>query len=634
MPFPPRTHGSARPSTKVRNIDQGQPPATFCDATSTAGRKPTSATDVLAHHNHNYGRGIFNNVRGDQNVQGRQLVQGDQHFGGHQYMLNFTFPSKGTASDKGGHKSNGLRRVWEREPYQAIISTLAHIRHHVLWYGKHLDLEKTAAGICDELDELEPLVRWMARSINQFEAVFPKMFAFHPFFHFVETRAFEWNTCLKELKEDIAELNPHQDPPRAAEMTASGWSALSQRLRECICGPRAEMACFLRIFVASAFFRRLDIRDEGVEAFITKLAFAWDLHSPKVDTIWLREPTGSRWLSIPLRFCETWNDFSHVVYEYCGNGPEKDYIREGNWAIIRDTDNIIIDQTQFTGVLKPEMRFDIGVIIQLLSAMADTCPQCGHRSNKSTSVDGWIRCSNVDCGSLFHVAFHPNKSIKPTGARKGRQTRASSVTSTSARASATNSKPSTPEFQCLSTKFHRILATVPRSLGEPEARKGRAQDDAGRKAKGDAGGKLGTKTAANLAIRSLGPGKANHIESCSGLEPITDPSLSGEPTTLSRKLPMALTNVYTCTGGVNILVLLRATRRGLMERAEVLGANVLVDESWKCTICKIRWNGGYKVNIRYHASATRSSVPDPYKPVALENAKGVPGLMTIIKRNG
>ncbi len=74
-------------------------------------------------------------------------------------------------------------------------------------------------------------------------------------------------------------------------------------------------------------------------------------------------------------------------------------------------------------------------------------------------------------------------------------------------------------------------------------------------------------------------GKPNHIESCSGLEPVTDPSLSGENATLSRKLPMTQTDVYTCIGGVNILVLLRATRSALMERAETLGANVLVEES-------------------------------------------------------
>lgn len=43
---------------------------------------------------------------------------------------------------------------------------------------------------------------------------------------------------------------------------------------------------------------------------------------------------------------------------------------------------------------------------------------------------------------------------------------------------------------------------------------------------------------------------------------------------------MTQTDVYTCIGGVNILVLLRATRSALMERAETLGANVLVDESY------------------------------------------------------
>ncbi|KAF4568634.1 hypothetical protein EYR36_010647 [Pleurotus pulmonarius] len=270
------------------------------------------------------------------------------------------------------------------------------------------------------------------------------------------------------------------------------------------------MTLFLRIISASYFFRKLDMRHGRVEELIMKLSLKWNLHNPSVDTIWVREPTGLNWFSIPLNFCETWQEFSTVIYEYCRNGPEIEYIRQGDWAIVRDSDNNIIDQTQFTSVLKPEMRFDIGVIMQLLSGMADTCPQCQHRTNKSTSVDGWIHCSNADCGNWFHISFHtsqpsnvPNiKSNKPV-ARKGRQTSPSTVIPKLARTSVRNSRPQTSKFQRLSPKFRRILATIPRSpLEEAEAKKSRGVAD--KKAKEDSGGEAGTKTAAKQVIGNRG----------------------------------------------------------------------------------------------------------------------------------
>ncbi|KAG5219400.1 Carbohydrate esterase protein [Salix suchowensis] len=135
----------------------------------------------------------------------------------------------------------------------------------------------------------------------------------------------------------------------------------------------------------------LDIRDAELGELIASLPFSGDLHHPSVDAIWVREPAGQDWYSIPLRFCETWTDFAMVIYQYCRNGPEIEYIRQGNWAIVHVEDNHIIDQTSFTSILKSEMRFDIGVIVQLLSAALRTCPQCGHHNKGKATVDGWIR---------------------------------------------------------------------------------------------------------------------------------------------------------------------------------------------------------------------------------------------------
>ncbi|KAI6000110.1 hypothetical protein EDC04DRAFT_2584208 [Pisolithus marmoratus] len=128
--------------------------------------------------------------------------------------------------------------------------------------------------------------------------------------------------------------------------------------------------------------------------------------------------------------------------------------------------------------------------------------------------------------------------------------------------------------------------------------------------------------------------KAESLNCSSGDEPQTHPSLAGEGATGRRRVSVVHSDLFTCKGGVDVPKLLRATRMSLLEKAEFLGANVLVEESWEFTIRipKDPRHRLYKVRVRYLASASRSSRPDPQKPVALDKVRNIPGLMTILER--
>ncbi|KAI0763080.1 hypothetical protein BD413DRAFT_484725 [Trametes elegans] len=128
--------------------------------------------------------------------------------------------------------------------------------------------------------------------------------------------------------------------------------------------------------------------------------------------------------------------------------------------------------------------------------------------------------------------------------------------------------------------------------------------------------------------------KSHHIESTSGDAPQTHPSLDGAGAVSTLKVPLEQVETFVCRDGVDTALLLRAVRGALLEKAQELGANVLVDEHWTCTICgpRHRSDGTFRVYIHYTASAARSDRRDPQRPVALESARGVPGLMTILKR--
>ncbi|KAJ8081773.1 hypothetical protein PM082_007619 [Marasmius tenuissimus] len=128
------------------------------------------------------------------------------------------------------------------------------------------------------------------------------------------------------------------------------------------------------------------------------------------------------------------------------------------------------------------------------------------------------------------------------------------------------------------------------------------------------------------------PTTPKKIESVSGDSPVSHPGLC-DSLTSPQKANIIHRDTFLCVGGVNMDRLLGATRQTMLERAEEAGANCLVDEKWKYTIVAPRRpRGAYKVQINYSAQAAKSSECDPHKPVALDCASGIPGLMTILER--
>ncbi|KAF4568637.1 hypothetical protein EYR36_010650 [Pleurotus pulmonarius] len=195
-----------------------------------------NSTGTITHNNYNCGPGVFNDVRRDQHVRGDQHFRGDQHVHGDQHAttFNFTFNSKGAGSGKEAYKDSGPH-AWEQEPYRTIINTLSRIRQHLLWCAECFELDNTAAGVCNELDELVPLVESTAMSVEQIGKEFPLMFK-SPFITCAQQSAFTWTARLKALEKNVEEFNQRVFSPRAAEVTAPQWSSLSQCLRACIHG--------------------------------------------------------------------------------------------------------------------------------------------------------------------------------------------------------------------------------------------------------------------------------------------------------------------------------------------------------------------------------------------------------------
>ncbi|KAG8809053.1 hypothetical protein FRC20_001120 [Serendipita sp. 405] len=87
---------------------------------------------------------------------------------------------------------------------------------------------------------------------------------------------------------------------------------------------------------------------------------------------------------------------------------------------------------------------------------------------------------------------------------------------------------------------------------------------------------------------------------------------------------------YMCQGAVNTVRLLQLTRATLFEDAKEYGATALIEEGWTCDIFR-RGKDTYEVVVRYSAIMAKASKASPATPVAIREARGVPGMMTILR---
>ncbi|KAH7883900.1 hypothetical protein F5I97DRAFT_1780546, partial [Phlebopus sp. FC_14] len=122
------------------------------------------------------------------------------------------------------------------------------------------------------------------------------------------------------------------------------------------------------------------------------------------------------------------------------------------------------------------------------------------------------------------------------------------------------------------------------------------------------------------------------IRSSSGPARTNDTLANTKPLKVGPRV--AHTEQFLCRGGVDAGRLLDLSRKGLYSTAREMGGNVLLEEQWDCSIRypKLQKRDEFKVTICYSATVARSFWPDAQRPIDVEAAKGIKGLMTILDR--
>ncbi|KAF9496247.1 hypothetical protein BDN71DRAFT_1505943 [Pleurotus eryngii] len=356
---------------------------------------PYSAATVVHYHNHNQGRGIFNHIHGNQQIHMNISLNCNPESS----ILCDTFPVI--------------------EPYQTAVKSLVDIIQVLL--------ELPPSSTVTQREQLEGFLKMIVCAAKAMEIIrgnSPQLETM-TFFSNVDRQARKFGTSLEQLRVDIGEF---RDQILEQMETGTGathdWPSLRTRLGTLIQDNQVPLEELLSILLSPRYQRILvdkygELRDLVAHSGLIP---KFDIRHPEVHTIWIQDPVGCNMYAIPLSLCTTWRDVRLMVGQYFREGPVSRYIRRGDWKMVRVDDNRVMKARSFVDAMKPEAIFDIGIVLHQLKQKDITCPQggqdlhqlkqedincpqCGQDySENMVSTEGWVRCSNTKCRTLFHSA--------------------------------------------------------------------------------------------------------------------------------------------------------------------------------------------------------------------------------------
>ena len=89
-----------------------------------------------------------------------------------------------------------------------------------------------------------------------------------------------------------------------------------------------------------------------------------------------------------------WQDFCYIINGYCNGRVGVNFVKQGDFELIRPEDNRIISPSNFVSAAQPGMVFEMSIVLrQILAMLGDyktTCPRCHHVNKAGDSLNGWI----------------------------------------------------------------------------------------------------------------------------------------------------------------------------------------------------------------------------------------------------
>ncbi|KAF7984964.1 hypothetical protein HWV62_9909 [Athelia sp. TMB] len=109
----------------------------------------------------------------------------------------------------------------------------------------------------------------------------------------------------------------------------------------------------------------------------------------KMDTVTVVDHL-ARDLPIPVMFCNSFENFHIVLTGFCRYVVGNENVKRGEYRILQQADDQVIDRSQFSAVLLPGVTVEMSIVLleKVQSHEQHDCPKCKHKNNKYTTASG------------------------------------------------------------------------------------------------------------------------------------------------------------------------------------------------------------------------------------------------------
>ncbi|KAL0948252.1 hypothetical protein HGRIS_010849 [Hohenbuehelia grisea] len=350
----------------------------------------------------------FNDVGGDQ------INRTSYHFHAHPHSIHHGRPLTGTESSP---LTNHAPRTDQAEPYASLLALIADIQQLLfpvsaladdhLFGNLQLDLAYLFHVLCFSGQAMKVICSTPLRNL-----------------HVVEQLTTTVSLYSSRLNDMLVDIRRYRDALRGTVFgpwwlrivsfiifTATGPSAtnLVSDMREKLLELGRPLQRFLALLLSDAWLRLYSHSSpwnvHAFQDFVRSLAIELPaLRAVQIHTLPVLDHLG-QYIPVALDFCHLWGDFLHIIYVHCKNRPGSQFIKQGDFQLIRSNGSLFVPETELSNVIKDQAMLEISIILRKAAQFRDqknTCPSCQYVSINTVVYKGWMECWN--CGTRFQVA--------------------------------------------------------------------------------------------------------------------------------------------------------------------------------------------------------------------------------------
>jgi hypothetical protein len=84
-------------------------------------------------------------------------------------------------------------------------------------------------------------------------------------------------------------------------------------------------------------------------------------------------------------------EFDYVVQGYCRDRVGMQFIKRGDYEVIRAEDSQIVGPSELASMVTAGMKLEMSILVWQGATTKEKCPRCNHINSNAATHHGWVQ---------------------------------------------------------------------------------------------------------------------------------------------------------------------------------------------------------------------------------------------------